>query len=82
MFGDPATNPMGWPERTIRDLLVSASCGTSEKAEAIGEFPVLPMNNITRTGEMDFADLKHMDLAEDQRERCIPPMLWRVRSSS
>ena len=71
MFGDPATNPKGWPVRTIRDLLESASYGTSEKAEATGEFPVLRMNNITRTGEMDFAKLKYMDLKEDQRERYL-----------
>ena len=70
-FGDPATNPKGWPVRTIRDLLGSASYGTSEKAEATGEFPVLRMNNITRTGEMDFADLKYMELKEDQRERYL-----------
>ena len=71
MFGDPATNPKGWPVRTIRDLLESASYGTSEKAEATGEFPVLRMNNITRTGEMDIAELKYMDLKEDQRERYL-----------
>ena len=71
MFGDPATNPKGWPVRTIRDLLESASYGTSEKAGATGEFPVLRMNNITRTGEMDFAELKYMDLKEDQRERYL-----------
>ena len=71
MFGDPATNPKGWPVRTIRDLLESASYGTSEKAAATGEFPVLRMNNITRTGEMDFAKLKYMDLREDQRDRYL-----------
>ena len=71
MFGDPATNPKGWPVRTIRDLLESASYGTSEKAKATGEFPVLRMSNITRTGEMDFAELKYMDLKEDQRERYL-----------
>ena len=27
MFGDPATNPKGWPVRSIRDLLESASYG-------------------------------------------------------
>ena len=70
-FGDPARNPKGWPVRTIRDLLESASYGTSEKAEATGEFPVLRMNNITRTGEMDFTELKYMDLKEDQRERYL-----------
>ena len=71
MFGDPATNPKGWPVRTIRDFLESASYGTSEKAEATGEFPVLRMSNITRTGEMDFAELKYMDLKEDQHERYL-----------
>lgn len=71
MFGDPATNPKGWPVRTIGDLLESASYGTSQKAEVTGQFPVLRMNNITRTGEMDFAELKYMDLKEDQRERYL-----------
>ena len=70
-FGDPARNPKGWPVRMIRDLLESASYGTSEKAEATGEFPVLRMNNITRTGEMNFAELKYMDLKADQRERYL-----------
>ena len=71
MFGDPAPNPKGWPVWTIRDLLESASYGTSEKAEVTGEFPVLRMNNITRTGEMDFAELKYMDLKEERRERYL-----------
>lgn len=71
MFGDPVTNPKGWPMRRIGDLLSSASYGTSEKAQATGEFPVLRMNNITRTGEMDLTDLKFMDLPENQRERYL-----------
>ena len=71
MFGDPATNPKGWPIETIGELLESASYGTSEKAEAIGEFPVLRMNNITRRGEMDLSDLKYMYLDETQRERYL-----------
>ena len=71
MFGDPAKNPKGWPVRTIRDLLESARYGTSEKAAATGEFPVLRMKNITRTGEMVFAELKYMELKEDERERYL-----------
>lgn len=71
MFGDPATNPKGWPVRTIGDLLESASYGTSEKARAVGKFPVLRMNNITRNGGMDFTDLKYMDLEESQQERYL-----------
>ncbi len=71
MFGDPVTNRKGWPVKRIGDLLESASYGTSEKSCASGEFPVLRMNNITRTGEMDFTDLKFMDLDKNQYERYL-----------
>ena len=71
MFGDPAINPKGWPICNIGDLLESASYGTSEKAGATGEYPVLRMSNITRTGEMDLTDLKFMDLADSQKERYL-----------
>lgn len=71
LFGDPATNPKSWPIRVIRDLLESASYGTSEKSGATGEFPVLRMNNISRTGEMDFTDLKFMDLEASQQDRYL-----------
>ncbi|MGB9929093.1 MAG: restriction endonuclease subunit S [Methanosarcina sp.] len=71
MFGDPATNPKGWPICNIGNLLESASYGTSEKSEATGDYPVLRMNNITRTGEMDLTDLKFMDLADSQKERYL-----------
>jgi len=71
MFGDPATNPKGWPTTTIGALLDSASYGTSEKSGSSGEFPVLRMNNITRKGEVDLADLKYMDLTTSEHERYL-----------
>ena len=71
MFGDPVTNPKGWEMGTIKDLLESASYGTSEKSESVGEFPVLRMNNISRTGEMDFTDLKYMDLKSSEHDRYL-----------
>jgi len=71
LFGNPATNPKGWPIREIRDLLESASYGTSEKSSPVGEFPVLRMNNITRTGGMDFTELKFMDLDASDWERYL-----------
>ena len=70
-FGDPATNPKRWPIHKIGDLLESASYGTSEKSGATGEFPVLRMNNITRTGEMNLTDLKFMQLTAKHRERYL-----------
>jgi type I restriction enzyme S subunit len=71
MFGDPATNPKGWTTKKIGDLLESASYGTSEKSGPEGRFPVLRMNNITRTGEIDMTDLKYMDLAESEYDRYL-----------
>jgi type I restriction enzyme S subunit len=42
MFGDPSLNPKGFPQGTIRDLVESASYGTSEKANAeSGRFAIL-----------------------------------------
>jgi len=71
MFGNPATNPKGWPICKIGDLLESASYGTSEKSSSKGRFPVLRMNNITRFGEIDLTDLKYMDLVESEYERYL-----------
>src|SRR5262249_4260371 len=71
IFGDPAPNPKGWPKRSLGELLESASYGTSEKAGEVGDIPVLRMNNITSSGEMDLSDLKYMDLTVDQRERYL-----------
>lgn len=71
LFGDPATNPKGWPIGTVSDLLESASYGTSEKAGTSGEFPVLRMNNITRTGKLDLTDLKFMNLPLRLRDRYL-----------
>jgi type I restriction enzyme, S subunit len=71
LFGDPVTNPKRWPIRRIGELLESASYGTSEKSGTTGGFPVLRMNNIARTGEMDFTDLKFMDLEASQCDRYL-----------
>jgi type I restriction enzyme S subunit len=71
MFGDPATNPKGWPVKGLADLLQSASYGTNQKAAASGTLPVLRMNNITRSGEMDVTDLKYMELDSRHFDRYV-----------
>lgn len=71
LFGDPATNPKGFEIGRIRDLLESTSYGTSEKSGPHGKYAVLRMNNITRSGEMDFTDLKFMDLEEGLHKRYL-----------
>jgi type I restriction enzyme S subunit len=65
MFGDPETDPKGFPLGTIRDLVASANYGTSEKAdENSGRFPILRMNNITYEGTWDLSSLKYVDLED------------------
>lgn len=71
MFGAPEVNLKRWPLGKIRDILESASYGTSEKSSSEGEFPVLRMNNITRSGELDLGDLKYMDLPLKDHDRYL-----------
>lgn len=63
MFGDPATNPMGWPIRCVGDLLESANYGTSGKAGGVGKWPILRMGNLTTEGHLDLSELKYIDLS-------------------
>ncbi|GAA2912388.1 restriction endonuclease subunit S [Streptomyces thioluteus] len=60
MFGDPARNPLGWPVGKVGDLLISANYGSSAKADMEGDIPVLRMNNITTSGDLDMRDLKYL----------------------
>lgn len=72
MFGDPVTNPKGFPVGTIRDLVESAAYGTSAKASEIeGAFPILRMGNITFNGEIDLSDLKFIDLSEREQPKYL-----------
>lgn len=72
LFGDPVTNPKGWPVGTIRDLVASVNYGTSSKAdEAEGQYPILRMMNITYEGRWDFSSLKYIDLSEKEKEKYL-----------
>lgn len=72
MFGNPVTNPKGWPMGTIKDLLMSASYGTCKKADSeFGAYKILRMNNITYTGALDFGSLKYIDLDKKEASKCL-----------
>ncbi|MGQ1267476.1 restriction endonuclease subunit S [Acinetobacter baumannii] len=60
MFGDPVSNPKGWDVGCIGDMLESVKYGSSDKATLEGEIPILRMNNLTYSGEMDLTDLKYI----------------------
>ena len=69
MFGDPVTNPKGWPIGRIGDLLESTNYGTSGKAGARGTLPILRMGNVTSDGRIDTSDLKYIDLSSTERPK-------------
>ena len=72
MFGDPVTNPKGFPVGTIRDLVDTANYGSSAKAsETEGEFPMLRMGNITYSGAIDFNGLKYVDLSKNEQPKYL-----------
>jgi type I restriction enzyme S subunit len=71
LFGDPATNPKRWTVKKIGELLESASYGMSAKANGTGAFPILRMNNLSRTGEIDLTDLKNIDVDSSARDRYL-----------
>jgi type I restriction enzyme S subunit len=68
MFGDPVTNPKGWPMTTLGDEAVEMKYGTSEKCgpPSPSSLPVLRIPNIVG-GVIDWSDLKFAAL--DDRER-------------
>ncbi len=71
MFGDPVKNEKGWEVGTIRDLAREVKYGTSKPAEDRGLIPYLRMNNITYSGDWDFASLKYINLEATEYEKYI-----------
>lgn len=63
MFGDPATNPKGWPIRVMGEVVKETQYGTAEKSNSDGTgIPVLRMNNITYGGDIDLTDIKWSEI--------------------
>ncbi|MFT3695701.1 MAG: restriction endonuclease subunit S [Kofleriaceae bacterium] len=67
MFGDPVTNPRGYPLKPVTDLCASTQYGTAEKANSDARgIPVLRMNNLTYAGDIDISDLKWVELDDTE----------------
>lgn len=70
MFGDPVTNPKRWVVKSVSELCDSKQYGTAEKANSERRgIPVLRMNNITYTGDIDLTDLKWVELSEREASK-------------
>lgn len=71
MFGDQRTNPFGWDMVTIGDIATEVRYGTSRPAVEGGKYPYLRMNNLTYEGYLDLADLKYIDIPDNEIEKCV-----------
>jgi type I restriction enzyme S subunit len=71
MFGDPATNPMGWEEKNLSDLDIDFRYGTSVKCDSIiNGLPVLRIPNILG-GEINLDVLKYGELSSEEINRLL-----------
>ena len=71
MFGDIKSNDKNWEVKKIGEV-VQTQYGTSKKATSVPtEFPILRMNNITYSGEMNYKDLKYIVLNNDEKEKFL-----------
>ena len=70
MFGVYPSNTMGWKVVTIRDVVSDVRYGSSRPAIDGGKYPYLRMNNITYGGELDLSDIKHIDVPDNELDKC------------
>jgi restriction endonuclease S subunit len=70
MFGDPATNPKGWPAVSLGTLLCNVTNGmTRRRADADpGQSIVLRLRDI-REGWIDYSEVNRITLTADERAR-------------
>lgn len=70
LFGDPATNPKGWPKCTVGDVLLSADYGSSTRASDEGKgLPLIRMGNVGYDGSLLLKDLKYVELNETEAKK-------------
>ena len=81
LFGDPATNPKGWPVETLHELVIEFRYGTSNKSQQQGR-PALRIPNVIG-GTIDLSDLKMVPVsaAEFERLRLIDGDVLFVRTN-
>ena len=70
MFGDPATNPLGWTAGTLGNVISEAQYGISTRADADESgISILRMNNIDIRGRLNLSDLKYVNLDQELRRK-------------
>jgi len=67
MFGDPATNPKGWPVATLGEVVEEFRYGTSQKSGPTG-FPVLRIPNVVGD-RLEPSPMKFVEVQEAEVNR-------------
>ncbi|RKI05074.1 restriction endonuclease subunit S [Corallococcus sp. AB038B] len=71
MFGDPVTNPKGWPVKPFAELVSETQLGLVRAAAEQGDdraYSYVRMNAIRSDGHMDLSNLTRVDASEDEVE--------------
>ncbi|MCK4666161.1 restriction endonuclease subunit S [Candidatus Dependentiae bacterium] len=70
MFGEPQKNNKNWEMGIINNIVKYSEYGISEKSnnEKIG-YPILGMGNISYNGELDFSNLKYVNISKEEFEK-------------
>lgn len=72
MFGDPASNPKGWPVVSLGEALSAADYGSSTKASDDGQgVPLIRMGNVGFDGNLDLSKLKFVQLDDTAVEKYV-----------
>lgn len=75
MFGDPATNPKGWPMASVKDLVAFVSGGTPSKAREdfwVGDLPWVSPKDMKRVGIEDAIDHVSRKVLTETSIKLIP----------
>jgi len=71
VFGDPRSNPRGWPMDVLGNYLVDTRYGTSARTSGHGTGdPVLRIPNVIQR-TIDTADLKYLQVSDKERQRLL-----------
>lgn len=71
MFGDVVNNERKWNFVKFGSLTSSINYGTSAPAVDGGKYKYLRMGNITDNGHLDFQDIKHIDIPDNEIAKYI-----------
>lgn len=74
MFGDPVTNPKGWPgNTTLGDIALDMQYGPRfhNEAYSLNGIKIVRITDLSPTGELDFDSMPRMDVEKNMQARFV-----------